>query len=142
MAAWSGNLASKRFCLRVAVCRICYAIMPPKRTRGGAPALSQQPFLRRNPVDEVEVIAQHSVFVDLPTSSLLAIVVGVSCRLQCAVSPLHAPDAADDRESRFILRDHCRVVASARVAVTRAVNFLIAAEAALLQRTAETALGH
>ena len=142
MAAWSGNLSSKRFCLRVAVCRICYTIMPPKRTRGGAAAPSQQPFHCRNSVDEAAVVAQLSVFGDLPTSALLAIVVGVSCRLQCAVAPLHAPVAADDRESRFILRDHCRVVASARVAVSRALNDLIAAEAALLQRTAETALGH
>ena len=73
--------------------------MPPKRTRGGAAAPSQQPFHCRNSVDEAAVVAQLSVFGDLPTSALLAIVVGVSCRLQCAVAPLHAPVAADDRES-------------------------------------------
>jgi hypothetical protein len=78
-----------------------------------------------------------NLFINLPSAILLAIIVGVAHRLQNAVAPLQSPSNTDDRDSRFILRDHGRVVASARMQVSQALNDLLAAEAALLLRTGE-----
>ena len=118
--------------------------MPPsrKKIKAEEPDVSDASetdghYWRRNPRDEEAAHNHLNLFINLPSATLLAMAVGVAHRLQNAVAPLQPPSNTDDRDSRFILRDHGRVVASARMQVSQALNDLLAAEAALLLRTGE-----
>jgi hypothetical protein len=122
--------------------------MPPGRKKAkseedavpGESVIESPPLpIRRihNLNDAIVVNSQLSLFVNVPTNTLLSVVVGVAARLQDAVAPLRAPIHSDDRQSSVIKRDHLRVLASAHLQLTQALNELLAVEAALLLRTAE-----
>ena len=89
---------------------------------------------QRGEFNDDEVVDQASVFMTLPTESLLAVVVGVCSRLQAAVSPLTLKPGMIGHGvggQRRLHQDALRVLVAARRALTPAINALLAAEIAL-----------
>jgi hypothetical protein len=95
-----------------------------------ARAMAQQ----RGEFNEDEVADQASVFLTLPTETLLAVIVGVCSRLQAAVTPLtlkHGMIGHGVGGERRLHQDALRVLVAARKSLVPAVNALLAAEIAL-----------
>ena len=90
--------------------------------------------LSRSECDVDDVSVQVSAFTTLPTTTLLAIAVGVCVRLQAVLAPLahkpvmffHGPGG-----HKRLLRDDIRVMSTARKSLSSALNDLLAVEAVL-----------
>ena len=102
---------------------------------------STSPIRRIHNYNDAIIVDSHlRQFIKIPTNTLLSLVVGAAARLQNAVAPLQAPRFNDDRQRKYVIRDHLSVLTSAHLQLTKALNELLAVEQALLHRTAEVQL--
>ena len=102
---------------------------------------STSPIRRIHNYNDAIIVDSHlRLFINIPTNTLLSVVVGAAARLQNAVAPLQAPRFNDDRQRKYVMRDHLSVLTSAHLQLTKALNELLAVEQALLHRTAEVQL--